>query len=61
MASLIFHTHSSPFGKATKSSASRPVPATTPRQRDIADFLASYMIGVAATRVEYRLLAATGL
>jgi len=41
--------------------ASRPVPATTPRERDIADFLASDMIGVAATRVEDRLYAAAGL
>lgn len=35
--------------------------ATTPRERDIADFLASDMIGVAATRVEDRVFAALGL
>jgi len=38
-----------------------PVPATTPRERDIADFLASNIIGVGATRVEDRVSAAAGL
>ena len=37
------------------------VHATTPRERDIADFLASDMIGVGATRVEDRVFAALGL
>lgn len=37
------------------------MPATTPRERDIADFLVSDMIGVAATRVEDRVFAALGL
>jgi len=37
------------------------VPATTPRERDIADFLVSDMIGVAATRIEDRVYAALGL
>lgn len=34
---------------------------TTPRERDIADFLASDMIGVAATRIEDRVYAALGM
>lgn len=38
-----------------------PVPATTPRERDIADFLVSDMIGVAATRIEDRMFSALGL
>jgi len=37
------------------------VRATTPRERDIADFLASDMIGVGATRIEDRVFAALGL
>ena len=37
------------------------MPASTPRERDIADFLVSDMIGVGATRVELRVLAALGL
>jgi hypothetical protein len=37
------------------------VPASTPRERDIADFLVSDMIGVGATRVEPRIFAALGL
>ena len=37
------------------------MPASTPRERDIADFLVSDMIGVGATRVEPRVFAALGL
>ena len=37
------------------------MPASTPRERDIADFLVSDMIGVGATRVESRVFAAVGL
>ena len=37
------------------------MPASTPRERDIADFLVSDMIGVGATRVESRVFAALGL
>ena len=37
------------------------LPATTPRERDIADFLVSDMIGVAATRIEDRVFASLGL
>jgi len=37
------------------------LPASTPRERDIADFLVSDMIGVGATRVESRVFAALGL
>lgn len=38
-----------------------PIPASTPRERDIADFLVSDMIGVGATRIEDRVFAALGL
>lgn len=36
------------------------MPATTPRSRNIADFIVSDMIGVAATRVENRIFSALG-